>query len=180
MKLPLQSGSLAEIRGKQMAEYRDARLTAENHSSTYRNELTIISQVYATAQRVGMYELRNPVDNVKRPKQTHERRPNTTVKRKPHELAHPAYIYADIYYIRTAARRRKELRRSAMADLTQANERLFNSTSKWRRPAVIHHQASNLERQRQPARYVVFARPTCSTRLSRSDPTSGHSQFALT
>lgn len=74
IQLPLADWYLSEIRGQQIAEYRDARIAAGKSPSTIRNELTIISQVYATAAKEwGMYELRNPVENVKRPKQTRAR-----------------------------------------------------------------------------------------------------------
>lgn len=70
LKLPLAEWNLAEIRGQQIAEYRDKRTAAGMSPSTIRNELTIISQVFETAAKEwGMYSLRNPVEHVKRPKQ---------------------------------------------------------------------------------------------------------------
>lgn len=69
-KLPLADWYLAEIRGQQIAEFRDKLLSEGKAPSTIRNFLTIISQVFVTAAgEWGMYELRNPVENVRRPKQ---------------------------------------------------------------------------------------------------------------
>lgn len=74
MKLPLADWYLTEIRGQQIAEYRDARAAAGKSPSTVRNDLTIISQVFSTAAKEwGMYDLRNPVENIKLPKQNKAR-----------------------------------------------------------------------------------------------------------
>ena len=119
MKLPLAEWYLAEIRGKQMAEYRDARLTAGKSPSTIRNELTIISQVYATAAKEwGMYELRNPVDNVKRPKQkrARERRLKHNEEEKLIQELAPPYSDAVLLLLETALRR-SELCRLQWQDL---------------------------------------------------------------
>lgn len=69
MKLPLADWYLAEIRGQQIAEFRDKLIDEGKAPSTIRNFLTILSQVFVTAAKEwGMYELNNPVENIKRPK----------------------------------------------------------------------------------------------------------------
>jgi integrase len=119
MKLPLADWYLAEIRGKQMAEYRDARLKAGKSPSTIRNELTIISQVYQTAAKEwGMYELRNPVDNVKRPKQkrARERRLKHNEQERLMKVLASPYSDAVLLLLETALRR-SELCRLQWQDL---------------------------------------------------------------
>lgn len=120
IKLPLADWYLAEIRGQQIAEFRDARLAAGKSPSTIRNELTIISQVFSTAAKEwGMYDLRNPVENVKRPKQkkARERRLKTSEwERLTQELNKP---YSDaILLLLETAMRRSELCRLSWKDIS--------------------------------------------------------------
>lgn len=108
MKLPIADWYLIEIRGQQIAEYRDKRLAAGKAPSTVRNDLTIISQVFSTAAKEwGMYDLRNPVENVKLPKQNkgRERRlKKRELERLLAELQKP-YHDAILLLIETALRR---------------------------------------------------------------------------
>ena len=53
-----------------MAAYRDERIQAGKSPSTIRNEINIISHVFNIAKREwGLEGLRNPVENVRKPKQ---------------------------------------------------------------------------------------------------------------
>jgi integrase len=118
-KIPLAQWYLAEIRGQQIAEYRDARAAAGKSPSTIRNDLTIISQVFSTAAKEwGMYDLRNPVENVKLPKQNkgRERRlSKNELKRLLDELEKP-YSDAVLLLLETAMRR-SELCRLQWSDI---------------------------------------------------------------
>lgn len=112
MKQPLADWYLSEIRGKQMAEYRDARLKAGKSPSTIRNELTIISQksIRHIAKEWGMYELRNPVENVKRPKQNRARERRLKRNEQERLLAELQKPYSDaVLILLETALRRSEL-----------------------------------------------------------------------
>jgi len=61
--------SLATIRGKDMAAYRDQRLVEGKAVNTIRNELKIISHLYTIAKKEwGMESLINPVSNIRLPR----------------------------------------------------------------------------------------------------------------
>jgi hypothetical protein len=64
---PLASAFMANIRGKDIAEYRDMRLRSVAHN-TVRNELNLISHVFEPARKEwGMEGLLNPTHDVSRP-----------------------------------------------------------------------------------------------------------------
>jgi integrase len=119
MKLPIADWYLAEIRGQQIAEYRDKRLAAGKSPSTIRNELTIISQVYATAAKEwGMYDLRNPVENVKLPKQNKGRERRLKKRELERLLAELDKPYHDaVLLLLETAMRRSELCRLQWKDI---------------------------------------------------------------
>lgn len=129
MKLPLADWYLTEIRGKQIADYRDARAAAGKSPSTIRNDLTIISQVFSTAAKEwGMYDLNNPVENVKLPKQKkgRERRlKKGELDRLIAELEKP-YSDAVLLLIETG------LRRSELCRLAWADTNIYRRTAKIR------------------------------------------------
>jgi integrase len=59
---------MANIRSKDVAEYRDARLKEGLAANTIRNELNLLSAVFETCRKEwGMEALRNPVKDVSRP-----------------------------------------------------------------------------------------------------------------
>jgi integrase len=65
---PLASRSLASIRGVDMATWRDRRLAAGTSPTTVRNDLALLSHLFATACRDwGMESLSNPVQKIKVP-----------------------------------------------------------------------------------------------------------------
>jgi integrase len=69
MRHELAKAALANIRGADIAAYRDARLAEGRSGTTIRNELTLLSQVFETAAKEwGMEGLANPVRQVKLPK----------------------------------------------------------------------------------------------------------------
>lgn len=66
---PLAGRTLTSIRGADIAAYRDARLAEGKNPATVIDELSLLSQVYATAMKEwGMETLRNPVSVVRKPK----------------------------------------------------------------------------------------------------------------
>lgn len=119
MKLPLADWYLTEIRGKQIADYRDARAAAGKSPSTIRNDLTIISQVFSTAAKEwGMYDLRNPVENIKLPKQNKSRNRRLKVGELDRILAELEKPYQDaVLLLLETAMRRSELCRLTWADI---------------------------------------------------------------
>ena len=67
---PLAKRFLVNIRGMQLAEYRDERLALGKSPITVKNELIIISHLFNTAKKDwGMESLKNPVENMSMPKQ---------------------------------------------------------------------------------------------------------------
>ncbi|KIF81391.1 site-specific integrase [Noviherbaspirillum autotrophicum] len=69
MKSPLASFTLAQIRGKHLAQYRDSRLALGLSGNTVRLELALISHVYRIAQTDWGFEtLQNPVKAMRKPK----------------------------------------------------------------------------------------------------------------
>jgi integrase len=67
---PLSKRFLTNIRGNDIAAYRDERLAAGKSPITVNNELIIISHLFNTARKEwGMEILRNPVSNIRKPKQ---------------------------------------------------------------------------------------------------------------
>jgi len=70
MARPLSKYFLAGIRGAHLATFRDERLAEGKSPSTVRNELNIISHLFAIAKTEwGMENLSNPVQNMRRPKE---------------------------------------------------------------------------------------------------------------
>lgn len=69
LQRPLTQFFLANIRGADIAAYRDARAQEGVGANTIRLELALISHVYTVACRDwGMESLRNPVESVRKPK----------------------------------------------------------------------------------------------------------------
>ena len=138
MKLPLADWYLTEIRGKQIAEYRDARIAAGKSPSTIRNELGIISQVFETAAKEwGMYELKNPCANVKRPKhkKPRDRRLKPTEETKLLEALAQPYKDAVIVLLETA------MRRGELCKLTWSDINLRTRIAHIRDPKNGHDRA---------------------------------------
>jgi integrase len=68
-KRKLAEYSLANLRGKHLAEYRDQRLKEGRSRATVRNELAALHHLFEVArQEWGMEALDNPVKNVRKPK----------------------------------------------------------------------------------------------------------------
>jgi integrase len=73
-KRRLSQSALANIRGADVAEYRDERMASGRSGTTVRNELTLLSQVFEMAAKEwGMEGLDNPVRRVRLPKPAKER-----------------------------------------------------------------------------------------------------------
>ena len=69
MKRPLAKLFLSNIRGQDIAKYRDERLEQGKSPYTVNNELIILSHLFNTARKEwGMESLQNPVANVRKPK----------------------------------------------------------------------------------------------------------------
>ncbi len=70
LKHPLANRPLINIRGVDMAEYRDQRLKDGMSPSTIRNDINVISHVYNIARKEwGIEGITNPVEHVRMPKQ---------------------------------------------------------------------------------------------------------------
>ena len=78
---PLANKSLINIRGVDMAEYRDQRLKDGMSPSTIRNDINVISHVYNIARKEwGIEGITNPVEHVRMPKQDKGRDRRITLK----------------------------------------------------------------------------------------------------
>lgn len=66
---PLASQFLTNVRGRDLAAYRDERLAQGKGANTIRLEIALISHVYTIARKEwGMESLANPVESVRKPK----------------------------------------------------------------------------------------------------------------
>jgi integrase len=159
-KLPLADWYLTEIRGQQIAAYRDARAAAGKSPSTIRNDLTIISQVFSTAAKEwGMYDLRNPVENIKLPKQNKGRERRL----KPRELERLLAELDKPYHDAVLLLLETALRRSELCRLQWADINLYKRTAKIRdtkngedRTIPLTHTAAQLIATQPKAGDTVF------------------------
>lgn len=107
-KLPLAQWYLSEITGKQVADLRKKRIEENKAPSSIRNELSIISQVFITAKKEwGMHSLKNPTEDIKRPKNPagRERRLKKTEEERLLKVLVEPYRSAVIVALETAMRR---------------------------------------------------------------------------